>query len=65
MITSTRNRMNNIKFATEKALILGKHKRKKKCHSKFRSQFPGVSIPFRTNVQENLCCNSMLLFLVL
>jgi hypothetical protein len=61
MITSAMNRMKNIKFAIEKAFILGKHKRKKKCHSKFRSQFPGVSNPFRINVQENLCCKSRVL----
>jgi len=29
MITSTMNRMKNIKSAIEKALILGRHKRKK------------------------------------
>ena len=61
MITSTMNRMKNIKFAIEIALIWGKHKRKKKCHSKVRSQFPGVSNPIRTKVQENLCCKSTVL----
>jgi hypothetical protein len=40
--------MQNIKFAIEIALIWGKHKRKKKCHSKVRSQFPG----FQTHSEQ-------------